>query len=88
MKTEFTKHFLRDLDKPNKISVKRDVREIIEQVEKASSLVEINNLKKLKGHTIAYRIRCGNYRIGLFIENNIVEFVCVADRKDIYKIFP
>jgi mRNA interferase RelE/StbE len=88
MKTEFTGRFLKDLDKLNQASVKKDVSGIIEQVEKVNTLSDIKNIKKLKGHTIAYRIRCDDYRIGLFIEDNIVEFVRIAHRKDIYKIFP
>ena len=88
MKTEFTSRFLKDLDKLNHNSVKKNISEIIEQVEKAGSLPEIKNIKKLKGHLSAYRIRSGDYRIGLFIENDVVEFIRIAHRKDIYNIFP
>ena len=88
MKAEFTGRFLKDLDKLKQASIKKDIKDIIEQVEKADSLSEIKNIKKLKGHLSAYRIRSGDYRIGLFLENNIVEFARVANRKDIYKIFP
>ncbi|HEY2583000.1 MAG TPA: type II toxin-antitoxin system RelE/ParE family toxin [Mucilaginibacter sp.] len=88
MITEFTGRFSKDLDKLNQTSIKKDISDIIEQVERAAVLSEIKNIKKLKGHSHAYRIRIGDYRIGLFVENNIVEFVRVAHRKDIYKIFP
>jgi mRNA interferase RelE/StbE len=85
---EFTRHFLKDLDKINQPAVKKDVANIIRQIEKATSLFEITNIKRLKGYQTAYRIRSGDYRIGLYIENNIVEFARIAHRKDIYKIFP
>jgi mRNA interferase RelE/StbE len=88
MKIEFTRQFLKDLDKINQAAVKKDIRATIEEIEKANSLPDIRNIKKLTGHKIAYRIRCGDYRIGLIIENNIVEFVRLAHRKDIYNIFP
>lgn len=88
MITEFTGRFLKDLDKLNQASIEKDISDIIEQVEKANFLSEIKNIKKLKGHQTAYRIRIGDYRIGLFVENNIVEFVRVIHRKDIYKVFP
>ena len=88
MKTEFTSHFLKDLDKIRQASVKKDIRDIIELIEEAASLSEIKSIKKLKGHTAAYRIRSGDYRIGIFIENNTIEFIRIAHRKDIYKIFP
>jgi mRNA interferase RelE/StbE len=88
MITKFNGRFFKDLDKLNQPSVKSDILDIIEEVEKAASLLEIKNIKKLKGHPIAYRIRTGDYRIGLFIKDGIVEFNRVANRKDIYKIFP
>jgi mRNA interferase RelE/StbE len=88
MTTEFTARFLKDLDRLNQKSVKNDIRAIIEQVEAVSRQSEIINIKKLRGHPTAHRIRSGDYRIGIFIENNVVEFICVAHRKDIYRIFP
>ncbi|HEX3384026.1 MAG TPA: type II toxin-antitoxin system RelE/ParE family toxin [Mucilaginibacter sp.] len=88
MKTEFAGRFLKDLNKINQASIKKEISGIIEAVESAANIAEIKNLKKLKGHHIAYRIRIGDYRIGLFIENNIVEFIRIAHRKDIYKVFP
>ena len=88
MKTVFLGHFLKDLEKINEKRIKLRVAEIIEQVENAESTINIRNLKKLKGHEIAYRIKIGSYRIGVFIENDIVEFARIIHRKDIYKKFP
>jgi mRNA interferase RelE/StbE len=88
MIVKFTGRFSKDLDKLNQPSVKKAILDVIEEVEKAANLSEIKSIKKLKGHSTAYRIRSGNYRIGLFVENNIVEFARVADREDIYQIFP
>jgi len=88
MFTKFTGRFSKDLDKITQVSIKKNVAEIILEIEAANNFSEIKNLKKLKGHSNAYRVRSGNYRIGLFIENGIVEFVRIVDRKDIYKVFP
>jgi mRNA interferase RelE/StbE len=44
-------------------------REVIEQVEEAEDLHCIANLKKLKADGSYYRIRSGDYRFGLAIEN-------------------
>ncbi len=57
-------------------------------MENAASLSQIKNLKKLKGETRYFRIRIGDYRIGLYFENEIIEFTTIANRKDIYKHFP
>ena len=69
---EFTSRFSKDLDKINQASVKKDISDIIYEVKIAANLSEIKNIKKLKGHSTAYRIRTGDYRIGLFVENGVV----------------
>ena len=88
MKTEFLKSFYKDLDKLTLQSVKISIAGVIENVDLANKTSEIKNLKKLSGYKFAYRIKIGDYRIGIFIENNTVEFARVIHRKDIYKIFP
>lgn len=88
MKVEFLAKFLKDLDKLSSQAVKNDVLAAIQNIEQAHKTTDIQNLKKLKGSKIAYRVRIGDYRIGLFIENNTVEFARVVHRKDIYKLFP
>ena len=88
MRTEFLGHFFKSIDKLKSSDVKNDVVNAIMNVEQASDTCEIKNIKKLSGHKFSYRIRIGDYRIGVFIENEIVEFAVVAHRKDIYKIFP
>ena len=88
MKTVFLAQFDSDIEKLRLQSVKDDIAVAIEQVEQAQSTADIVNVKKLKGFKTAYRIRIGDYRIGVFIENETVEFARVIHRKDIYKAFP
>jgi mRNA interferase RelE/StbE len=85
---EFLARFEKDLGKLEEQGVLDAIADAITNVENAESVSEIRNLKKLKGFKTAYRIRIGEYRIGLFIENNVVEFARVVHRKDIYKYFP
>jgi mRNA-degrading endonuclease RelE of RelBE toxin-antitoxin system len=49
---------------------------------------DIGNLKKLKGDENAYRIRIGDYRLGIFFDGETVIFARVLHRKDIYRYFP
>ncbi|OIP03819.1 MAG: plasmid stabilization protein [Bacteroidetes bacterium CG2_30_32_10] len=88
MKIAFLRHFYKDLKKITIESIKRDVADVIINTEKASKISEINNIKKLTGFKNAYRIKIGDYRIGIFIENDLVEFARLIHRKDIYKVFP
>ena len=88
MKVEFLSHFNRDLDKIRNQNIKIAVQKIILKFESAQSISEIPNAKKLSGHKSAYRVRIGDYRIGVFVEGTIIEFARIVHRKDIYKLFP
>lgn len=80
--------FCKDVDKIDDKKLAQKIIQIIEDIENANSLSDIKSLKKMKGFTICYRIKIGDYRIGMYIENNTIELVRLAHRKDIYKLFP
>ena len=88
MKVEFLKRFSKDLDDIKAKAVKQAVIRVIELMETAGKLDKIPNLKKLKGHKSAYRIRVGDYRLGFFFENSTILLARCLHRKEIYKIFP
>jgi mRNA interferase RelE/StbE len=88
MKVDFKKSFIKDLKRIKNKSLQKSIYEIIVQVESASSLNQVKNLKKLAGYEFYYRIRVGDYRIGLKVEKEIIHFVVFEHRKDIYKGFP
>jgi mRNA interferase RelE/StbE len=88
MDVVFLRQFSKDIEKlPN--SIRKKVAAIIIEIENADSLEEIPNCKKLKGHTHAYRIRTGDYRIGFYYPSGkALEMARVLNRKDIYRILP
>ena len=88
MKVEFLSKFNKDLEKLDVEHVKNAALKAIRIVEKAKHLTDIPNIKKLTGHKSAYRIKIGDYRIGLFIEGDVAEFARIHHRKDIYTFFP
>ncbi|MBI4315746.1 MAG: type II toxin-antitoxin system RelE/ParE family toxin [Chloroflexi bacterium] len=88
MKVEFKSSFAKDLKKVKDTDLKARVKQVIEFVEKAKSLQEIKDIKKLKGDDRYYRIRIGDYRVGLILEGETVAFVRILHRKDIYRYFP
>lgn len=89
MKTAFRKSFAKDLKthSRNRTLLTRIQKTILE-IEVADSITTIKNLKKLKAEGSYYRLRVGNYRIGLVIENEIVTFVRALHRGEIYRYFP
>lgn len=88
MKVDFRDSFAKDLKSIKDKDLSNRVRDIIEAVEKADSLAQLSNLKKLKGGGNYFRVRAGDYRVGIAIENDTVIFVRFLNRKDIYKYFP
>jgi mRNA interferase RelE/StbE len=85
----FDKSFSRGLDKISDKNLKQKIGNIISEIEMADHMGQIRNLKKIAGFKSYYRIRIGDYRLGLEIEkNSILRFILITHRKDIYKLFP
>ena len=87
MKVEFKRSFTKDLRKIKDKALLKRVRETIEEVERARSLSEIEGVRKLIGEDRYYRIRIGDYRIGIIVEEEVTVFVRFLHRRDIYRYF-
>jgi len=88
MQIEFTKKFGRQVDKYHDKKVRKNLSEVIDNILEAKNISKIKNLKKLKGQKRFYRIRMGDFRIGIALENNKVILAAFDHRADIYKYFP
>jgi mRNA interferase RelE/StbE len=89
MIVEFDKSFEKSLRPIHDPNVLRKLKRIIIQIENSPSLLQLPNIIKLTGFSHYYRIRIGDYRIGIELINKTkVRFIIIAHRKDIYKIFP
>ena len=64
------------------------VEGIIESLRKAKLLSDVSGIKMLKGYKDCYRIRIGNYRLGLQLDDKVVWLARLMDRKEIYRYFP
>lgn len=88
MQVLFNRKFLKDLAGiPTKTRTKVEGL-VFKEIPGYTSPSQIINLEKLKGYTQYYRIRVGDYRIGIKISNNELSFERILHRKEIYKIFP
>ena len=65
MIVEFDRSFLKSLDKIKDKSLFPKIEQKIQLVETALSLNDVSQIKKMVGHSNYYRIRIGDYRIGL-----------------------
>ena len=88
MKVEFRKSFEKDLSKIRDAELLQRIQSAIGEVETIDSLTDLINIKKLKAEGDYYRIRVGDYRIGLSVCEDAVIFVRVLHRKEIYRYFP
>ncbi|MBE9050528.1 type II toxin-antitoxin system RelE/ParE family toxin [Nostocales cyanobacterium LEGE 11386] len=88
MKVEFRKSFEKDLGKIQDEDLLLRIKTVIEEMETAESLLKISNIKKLKADGNYYRIRVGDYRIGFAEDEDVITFVRVLHRKEIYRYFP
>ncbi|WP_313374073.1 plasmid stabilization protein [Chishuiella sp.] len=88
MEVIFLKSFLNDIKKINDKKLKYKIKEFILQVEKSNCIDDIANIKKLKGYSTAYRYRVGDYRLGFYLNENVIELAKFVKRNDIYKVFP
>jgi len=89
MNLKFDKSFLKSIEKIKVASLKQKIENVIGEVESAKDLNDVKQLKKLKGYKSYYRIKIGDYRVGIEVEHpDVVTFIVVAHRKEIYRRFP
>ena len=89
MIVEFDKSFFKSLDQLKSSTIATRIETTISIFENAESLQVISNIKKLSGYKNYYRLRSGDYRLGLeLINQKTIRFIVIAHRKDIYNIFP
>ncbi len=88
MNVTFKNSFVKDLQRIKERALGIRVKEVIASIEQAATLQEITSLKSLKGSAGYYRIRIGDYRIGLRVEGESVTLVRFLHRKEVYRYFP
>jgi mRNA interferase RelE/StbE len=89
MKIIFDKSFHKSLDQKLPRHIARQLNVVIDDLESANDIYQIAGVKKLSGFKNYYRLRLGDYRLGLELENKYtVRIIIICHRKDIYKQFP
>lgn len=88
MEIKIDRSFQKDTKKVKDRALLEDIAKTIVSVRNAENVSQIKNLKKLKISSDEFRIKIGNYRLGLRILGSTVFFVRCLHRRDIYKFFP
>ncbi|MGQ9616320.1 MAG: type II toxin-antitoxin system RelE family toxin [Spirochaetota bacterium] len=88
-KIEYTKRFLKELSKlPKEVQAKAESIVFIQLL--STNPFNLGYLEHMAGYPDKYKIRIGNYRIGITIDKVNKVLICqrIAHRKDIYRVFP
>lgn len=88
MIVKIDKSFEKDTNKIKDKYILNKIADSIEVVQKSDKISKISGLKKLKGFENTFRIRVRDYRLGIYVKGDTVEFIRCLHRKDIYKYFP
>lgn len=88
MRAEVTAKFNKDISKLRDKKLLQSVKDVLIQIEEARTLFDIPNLKKIQGAANYFRIRIGDYRMGIYFQNNVITVVRFLHRKEIYRYFP
>jgi mRNA interferase RelE/StbE len=86
---EYTKRFLKELSElPENIQGR--VEAIVFEALKSENPFNLGYIEKLKGYADKYKIRVGDYRVGIAIDTVGKRIICqrLAHRREIYRIFP
>jgi len=88
MEIIYLRQALKDVNKIKNDKLKSKLFDIISDLKLADNLSEIRNAKAMSGHPDAYRIRVGDYRLGIFYADKTVTIARFLKRNDIYNLFP
>ena len=88
MTIDYKATFLRDIKKLKDKEQAARLKEIISEIKAVNSISEIKNIRKIEGSPNHYRIKTGDYRIGLVLSGEKIVLVRCLNRKEIYRYFP
>jgi mRNA interferase RelE/StbE len=88
-KVEYTKRFLKELSRLPK-EIRGQAEKIVFEELLSPNPFELRYLEHMTGYPNKYKIRIGEYRIGIVTNKSKKLLICqrVAHRKDIYRMFP
>ena len=88
MDIHYQKRFLKDLASITPKSRSKIEILVFHDLSESNKIEKLSKLEKLKGYHHYLKVRVGDYRIGIKIENDTLTFERVLHRKEIYKFFP
>ena len=88
MKVDPGRGFIRDLRRIRSSELRQRVLRKIEELEAASAITDVRGVIKMTGEGPYYRIRIGEYRLGIAAEGDEATLLRFLHRSEIYDFFP
>jgi len=89
VEVQYRKSFLRDLKKLKRQPAYDRIFELaFTTLPKTDRLRDVAGVKAMRGYPNRYRIRIGDYRVGIKVQGNDVEIMRVLHRREFYRYFP
>jgi mRNA-degrading endonuclease RelE of RelBE toxin-antitoxin system len=89
MKIQISRRFAKDAQKITDKRILAKIQQVIIAVKEAENLADMVHLEEMSGFPHYYRIKFDyRYRIGIYYENDLVQFLRVGVREGFYKSFP
>lgn len=88
MKVKYRKSFLKELSLIPATQRTKIEQFVFKSLPAADSLQQLGVIEQMKGYPLCFKVRFGNYRIGLRMEDDAIVLEKALHRKDIYRHFP
>ena len=88
MEIRYHTRFYRDTRRIRSRDLSSRLERTIAELRAASSIMEVRGVQPMTGQQNYYRIRIGDYRLGLKLEDNTAVLLKFGHRQDFYSRFP
>jgi mRNA-degrading endonuclease RelE of RelBE toxin-antitoxin system len=88
MEVIYLESLKKDLKKIRDKKLLISLSKVLINLEENDNLFKVSSVKKLSAHPEAFRIRIGDYRLGIYYSEDKIEIARFLKRSDVYKVFP
>ena len=89
MRVRYKPSVRRDFRRVRNASLRRRIERKIAELEAAAAISRVRGAEKVQSSSgNDYRIRIGDYRLGITVEGDVAVLVAFGARDDIYRRFP
>ena len=88
MIVEASRRFLRDVRGIGSAQIRRRLDQVIQELIEADNITEVPGISRLRAEGQHYRVRIGDYRLGITVDGETAVLRRFLPRGEIYRHFP